>query len=294
MKFRNPFSGKQIHRTDLSTAWPPGHFYSPIPAITDIRENEDSIFFPGNKSLGGIDINEAGQIKMLERLGEHYDAVPFLDDVQVNLRFYYNNPNFSYGEAVILFCMISSFRPKKIVEIGSGYSSCVILDANEILRGMQIHCVFIEPYPDLFLSLIKPDDRSKITLVDKKVQQTDLELYSTLQPDDMLIVDSSHVVKTGGDVNFILFEILPVLTPGVLIHFHDIGYPFEYPKSWVYQGRAWNEAYFLRAFLQYNRAFRIEFYSAFMAEFHKELFTRTLPICGKNFGTSLWMKKLID
>jgi hypothetical protein len=294
MKFRRTSPNKNIFHSPPATAWPPGHFYSPIPAIEDIQNDEASIFFTGNKSLGGIDLNEAGQKKLLAELGQHYDSVPFSDDRQANLRFYYNNPNFSYGEAVLLFCLINLFRPARIVEIGSGYSSCVTLDANEILRNHDIQCVFIEPYPELFLSLIKPDDPEKITLIDRKVQQTDMEIYSTLQKNDILFVDSSHVVKTGGDVNFILFEILPDLQPGVLIHFHDIGFPFEYPKAWVYQGRAWNETYFLRAFLQYNRAFRIEFYSAFMAEFHRELFGQTLPICSKNFGTSFWMRKVAN
>lgn len=294
MKLRNPFSKTPDIHPELSTAWPPGHFYSPIPSIEDIKAHEDSIFFSGKKSFGGIDLNEMGQLNTLEELGKFYELVPFSDDRLTNLRFFYNNPNFSYGEAVVLFCLIASKKPRKIVEIGSGYSSCVILDANEILRGMDIHCTFVEPYPDLFRSLIKPEDFRYFTLHEKKLQESDTEIFSSLEKNDMLVVDSSHVVKTGSDVNFLFFEILPILKPGVLIHFHDIGYPFEYPKSWVYQGRAWNEAYLLRAFLQYNQSFQIEFYNAFLSTFHSDLFIRSLPICRKNFGTSFWMKKIAD
>jgi hypothetical protein len=294
MKWRAFFSGKNTPLPATTTAWPPGHFYSPIPAIEEIKADEHNIFSSGQKSLGGIDLNEAGQIKLLEELGRHYESVPFSDERQTHLRFHYNNPNFSYGEAVVLFCLISAFRPQRIIEIGCGYSSCVILDANDILRNMAIQTAFVEPYPELLLSLVKPDDSQRFSLIVKKVQQTDLEMYAALREDDMLIVDSAHVVKTGGDVNFVLFEILPRLQPGVLIHFHDIGYPFEYPKTWVYEGRAWNEAYFLRAFMQYNRAFQIELYNAFLAEFHSETFARALPICRRNFGTSFWMRKVAD
>jgi hypothetical protein len=278
----------------IKPGWPPGHFYSTIPAMEDIKKNESSIFDTSKKSLGGIDLNEEGQIKMLAELGKYYELVPFSETPQANTRYYYNNPNFSYGCAITLFCMINLFKPKRIIEIGSGFSSCVALDSNEVLQNDEMEFVFVEPYPELLLSLLKPDDLSKITLIKNKVQEIGLATFTSLGKDDMLIVDSSHVVKTGGDVNHIIFEILPMLSPGVHIHFHDIGYPFEYPKGWVYKGRAWNEAYFLRSFLQYNQSFSIEFYNAFMHAFHFDLVVKTFPICQNGLGSSLWIKKDSD
>jgi hypothetical protein len=104
-------------------------------------------------------------------------------------------------------------------------------------------------------------------------------------------VDSSHVVKIGSDVAHIIFEILPRLKPGVIVHFHDVFYSFEYPKEWVKEGRAWNEDYFLRAFLQYNSVFQILYFNSFMGQFYQNELERKMPLCLRNTGGSLWMKK---
>ena len=88
------------------------------------------------------------------------------------------------------------------------------------------------------------------------------------------------------------FKKLPKLKKGVLIHFHDIFFPFEYPKEWVYEGRSWNEAYILRAFLQYNDAFKIRFYNSFFAKFHREKLLSDMPVCIKNTGASIWIEKV--
>ena len=95
-------------------------------------------------------------------------------------------------------------------------------------------------------------------LVQTKIQHADKSLFSALEPNDILFIDTSHVAKAGSDVNYLLFEILPILKPGVLVHIHDIFLPDEYPKKWVIEdGRNWNEQYLVRAFLQYNPAFEI-------------------------------------
>src|SRR5690606_17050723 len=108
---------------------------------------------------------------------------------------------------------------------------------------------------------------------------------------DILFIDSTHVSKINSDVNYIFFEILPRLASGVYIHFHDIFFPFEYPKAWVYEGRAWNEAYILRAFLQYNNAFSVVLMNTFMDQFHKSFFREHMPLCLINPGGSIWIRK---
>jgi hypothetical protein len=95
----------------------------------------------------------------------------------------------------------------------------------------------------------------------------------------------------GSDVNFLFFNVLPILQDGVLIHFHDIFYPFEYPQDWIFEGRAWNEAYLLRAFLQYNSSFHIVFMNTFMEYFHEPIFQQEMPLCLKNTGGSIWIRK---
>src|SRR5690606_22964232 len=114
--------------------------------------------------------------------------------------------------------------------------------------------------------------------------------FDRLEADDILFIDSTHVAKTGSDVNYILFEILPRLKSGVLIHFHDVFYPFEYPRDWVFAGRNWNEDYLLRAFLMYNPAFEIILFSHYLHKHHPDAFA-AIPLCYNNRGGNLWIVK---
>jgi hypothetical protein len=130
-----------------------------------------------------------------------------------------------------------------------------------------------------------------VRIVPEPIQNVDLAMFEELAANDILFVDSTHVSKTGSDVNRIFFEILPALASGVYIHFHDIFYPFEYPMDWVYEGRAWNEAYMLRTFLQYNQAFEIVCFNTFLERFFRDFFVEHMPLCLKNTGGSIWLRK---
>jgi len=116
-------------------------------------------------------------------------------------------------------------------------------------------------------------------------------LFAGLSSGDVLFVDSSHVSKVGSDVNHIFFHILPMLNPGVRVHFHDIFYPFEYPEEWIFAGRSWTEAYILRAFLQYNGSFEVELFPNYLMRFHEEFFKKAMPLCRKDPGGSIWLRK---
>jgi hypothetical protein len=188
--------------------------------------------------------------------------------------------------------MIRHLQPKKIIEVGSGYSSCLILDTNKLYFNNEIQCTFIEPYPQLLLSLINVKEKVNFEIIQKNLQDIELGKFMELSAGDILFIDSTHVSKVNSDVNYIFSKILPSLKGCVFIHFHDIYYPFEYPKEWFYEGRAWNEAYVLRAFLQYNNAFKIIFFNSLMGHFYKNKFDDEMPLCVKNFGGSIWLKKL--
>jgi len=136
--------------------------------------------------------------------------------------------------------MIRHLSPKRFIEVGSGYSSCVVLDINELFFDNRISLTFIEPHTELLFSLIKESDKETSKIIPTDLQDVGLEVLSELCPEDILFIDSTHVSKIGSDVNHIFFEILPRLARGVYIHFHDVFYPFEYPKEWIYEGRAWN------------------------------------------------------
>lgn len=280
----------RAERARWQIGWPPGHFYSPIPDREAVRAQEQRIFtWPD--TLQGIELNAAGQSELLARLQPYYAQLPFTDGKQANLRFSYDNPNYSYGDAIFLFCMLCHLRPQRIIEIGSGYSSCVTLDTNERMLNNEMRCTFIEPYPALLHSLLRPGDRERITIINSGIQDVDLEVFAQLEAGDILFVDSTHVSKVASDVNSIFFEILPVLQKGVYVHIHDIYFPFEYPKSWIYEGRAWNEAYLLRAFLQYNDAFSIELFNHWAQGMYRDYLAEYMPNVLQGDGSGIWLKK---
>lgn len=270
---------------------PPGHFYSPVPDPDEVRENAERIFGKIPREIPGIPLNEQQQLELLKEFKTYYDELPFSSEQKNNLKYFFENPSYSYSDAIFLYCMMRHFKPKRIIEIGSGYSSCAILDTNELFFDGSIETSFIEPYPQLLLSLINNTDQDKIIIIAKRLQDVELDEFEILQKNDILFVDSTHVSKVGSDINRIFFDILPVLKSGVLIHFHDIFYPFEYPQDWIFEGRAWNEAYLLRAFLQYNSSFHIVLMNTFLEHFHERIFQEEMPLCLKNSGASIWIRK---
>ena len=270
---------------------PPGHFYSPIPDLAEVKRDESKIFGSVPRNILGIDLRESEQLKLLENFSSYYQSIPFSPHKTDGLRYYFENPAYSYSDAIFLHCMIRHLKPRKIIEIGSGFSSCATLDTNELFFDGALELTFIEPYPDLLMSLIKEEDKSKIKVIPQRLQDVELSEFETLTANDILFIDSTHVSKINSDVNRIFFEILPILSPGVYIHFHDVFFPFEYPKPWVYEGRAWSEIYLLRTFLQYNNEFRIVLMNTFMEYFHEAFFQENMPLCLKNRGGSIWIRK---
>jgi hypothetical protein len=187
--------------------------------------------------------------------------------------------------------MLRSITPKQVIEVGSGFSSALMLDTNEYFFERPIHFTFIEPYPDRLYGLLKDNDRTTVNIVPQGVQDVPLALFEALDVNDILLIDSTHVCKAFSDVNHLIFNVLPCLKPGVLIHFHDIFPGFEYPADWLKRGIFWNEAYLLRAFLQYNAAFEIIFFTPYLCQVYPHHFTERMPLYLKNTGGSLWLKK---
>ena len=274
--------------------FPPGHFYSPIPSLGRIRHRENTIFAPPGRTLPEIDLNEPGQLAVLADLARFYDEQPFQPLPSPGFRYYFENDNFRYGEALVLYCMIRTIQPKRVVEIGSGYSSAALLDINDRDFGGGIDYVIVDPEPKLLLELVSTEhhDDHGFLLVAEEVQDVGDEQFAILEAGDVLFVDSTHVSKIDSDVNHLLFRILPLLQAGVYIHFHDIYYPFEYPPEWIFQGRAWNEAYLLRAFLQCNPCYEVVFFNSYLAHTNLDLFVRHMPLCQNGTGSSLWLRKV--
>jgi hypothetical protein len=244
----------------------PGHYYSPMPSVADVEAYARVAALPPPESLPGIDLRLDSQLRLLSELRPFYADQPFARDPIGGLRYHFENDVFGYSDAIFLHCLLRHLRPRRIVEVGSGYSSAVILDTVEQFLDPSTKVTFIEPYPERLLTLVKPGDLDRATLVREPVQSVDLALFRELEAGDVLLIDSTHVTKLGSDVNREVFDVLPQLRAGVFVHFHDIFYPFEYPLEWAREGRAWNEAYLLRAFLSFNPTYEIVLFNDLLAK----------------------------
>ena len=247
---------------------------------------------PPAGSLLGIDLREAEQLRLLQRLAKFYPEIPFTDNRSKEFRFAFDNPSYSWCDAIILFCMIRDLQPRRIIEVGSGHTSCLILDTNELFFGGRIECTFVEPYPELLLKLLRPQEVEQTDIIARKLQDTDPAIFASLGQNDILFIDSSHVAKAGSDVQALFSNILPSLAPGVVVHLHDIFVGFEYPPEWLREGRGWNEQYMLRAFLQFNTRFRIKLFTSHMVLRHADFFHQHMPNCFRNGGGNFWMERV--
>ena len=290
MLYKLPYINS-LYKQSLNSAFPNGHFYSPIVSIDEIKKRELDIWKNvGVDGIDGINLRTNEQKIIVQKFEKYYSEMPFKSNKQPSLRYYFDNEFYSYTDGILLYSMIREFRPKRIIEVGSGFSSAVMLDTNELFFNHQINLTFIDPYADRLFSLMNEKDKETINVIQSDVQLLSLDVFSTLEAGDILFIDSTHITKTGSDVNYILFEILPNLKRGVIVHFHDIFYPFEYPKDWVFRGFNWNEDYILKAFLMYNETFEILLFSEYLHLHHTESF-KNLPLCYKNYGGNLWIQK---
>lgn len=269
-----------------------GHYYSPLPDISEIQSRADSLFRTEVDLGPSIDLRPEMQRSLLTELASYYGDFKWPEQPSNGFRFHLQQTVFCHGDAVILHAMLRHFKPKRIIEAGSGFTSALMLDTDERFLGRQIHFTFIEPFPDRLLSLLRGDDREKCEIIAAQLQTVPLTVFQQLEANDILFLDSTHVSKIGSDVNRIVFDILPVLKPGVLVHFHDVLWPFEYPLRWIVEGKAWNEAYLLRAFLQYNAHFEIVLLNSFVGNAFSGFMQANMPAFLKEPGGSLWLRKV--
>jgi predicted O-methyltransferase YrrM len=270
---------------------PPGHFYSPIPSAADIRRVHNTREYPTD--LVGIDIREGPQLALVAEMGATSLEMPFTDSSQPGLRYQFDNLFFLRGDGVMLYGILRHFEPKRVIEVGSGFSSALMLDVNDRWLSGKTRFTFIEPDPERLNALLRPADKESVTLLTKEVQDVDLGLFDQLESGDILFIDSSHVSKIGSDLNHLIFNVLPHLRAGVIVHFHDIFWPFEYIKDWAEAGWAWNEDYLLRAFLSYNTHFEILLFNNWLAHFRADRVLSILPGWSTENGSqngSLWLR----
>lgn len=265
------------------------HYYEPTYTNADLPAETQR-----ERSLPGINMNAAAQIALLNQFcfQDELRRIP-LEKTRPD-RFGFRNSMCSFGDAEILYNMIRLYKPSRIVEIGSGNSTLLArlaIEANE-RDDTEHRCthVCIEPYEVPWLEGIG------VTVLRQRVEQVSLDLFDTLGTGDMLLIDSSHVIRPFGDVLRELHEIVPRLAPGVLVQVDDVFTPRDYPDHWLRgERRLWNEQYLLESFLAFNNSFEIVCASNWLNHNHPEKFLRACPMMAHDPAQepgSFWIRRL--
>lgn len=269
----------------------PVHFYQPIP---DTRTLTDDLW-KKESMLTGVEMNESVQLEFLRKVfpqfKAEYDQFP-AEPTSRPYEFYFNNGQFGGTDALALYCMVRHFQPRLVVEVGSGFSSRVTAQA--AVRNGNTKLVCIEPYANepVRHDIFKNGFPGLSELIQNKVEDLDIEFFQKLGPADILFIDTSHVVRIGGDVNYLFLEVIPRLKPGVIVHVHDIFFPLEYPQNWVLnQLSFYSEQYLLQAFLSFNSEYEVLLCNSFLGHKHKAELQAIFPNSPWWGGGSFWMRR---
>jgi predicted O-methyltransferase YrrM len=259
----------------------PGHFYSPLTSHTDTDRAATWAERAGS-AAPGVDMAVDRQLALRAEIAE------FLDDPLPGPRYDPDNTQYGAADAAVYRAMLNCLRPERVVEVGSGFSTAILLDEiDRNLPGTSVTCV--EPFPERLFGLMSAADHGRLTVYRKPVQDVPLDVYRQLSPGDVLFIDSTHVVKAGSDVNWLFLHVLPRLATGVAVHVHDVFWPFEYPKKWLAEHRDWTEDYLLHAFLIGNTGWEIMLFSSWLWRSHPELVPARLA--GHEPG-SIWLRRV--
>jgi predicted O-methyltransferase YrrM len=278
------------------TRFPPGHFYSPLPDTRELsRDPRRSQVWPlASRDTPEIEWREAEQVELCLQEFAHQDRLSFaVSPTGDETTYFTENDQYPALDAWLLEAFLRRLEPQRMIEVGSGFSTLVSARVNRELLGGSMRLTCIEPYPRAFLA----DLAGVSELRQEQVQDTPSDVFEELTADDVLFIDSSHVSKTGSDVNWLQQEVFPRLNVGVVVHIHDIFLPGDYPQAWVLDGWGWNELYLVRAFLAYNFAFQIELGAFYMLQHQPNVLKTAFPklAAPDHFargGASLWIRKV--
>lgn len=272
----------------------PVHFYEPIPDTRTLRND----LWQKKSELVGIDLNEEYQIKLLSlfssKFKEEYEKFP-RSKTSVPYEYYVNNGGFESVDGEVLYCMIRHFKPNKIFEIGAGNSTYLCAQAileNQKDINYECELVAFEPYPN---DILKGGYPGLSKLISAEIQNISLDEFDTLGRNDILFIDSTHVLNIGSDVQYEYLEILPRLNVGVIVHLHDIFLPAEYPKDWVlHDYKFWTEQYLLQAFLTFNDSYEVLLANCYMHLNHPDKLESAFSTYNRveRWPGSFWIRKI--
>lgn len=272
------------------------HYYSPIPDIADLRQRQ---VWQRKSELTGVDFHPDQQVQFLHSLGKKYgEECNWPATRTANPQeFYTENNSFSFGCAASLHTILRYYKPRKAFEIGSGNSSLIFSGAlaRNASEGYPCDYVVVDPYPSPLLQNSLP---CLTKVVPERVELMDVSFFEDLKENDILFIDSGHTVRTGSDVNFLFLDVLPRLAPGVVVHVHDIGLPYEYPEAYFTNPSFrmfWTEAYLLQAFLTFNSQFEVLLALNYLMFAKKQEFAQAFPHYDpskhKAVSGSFWMRR---
>ncbi|MBT8234428.1 MAG: class I SAM-dependent methyltransferase [Bacteroidia bacterium] len=297
----NVFIKRLTHFFGWKTSYfPKGHFHSVVPSK---EQQSSSLKF----DYADINMDFDAQFLTLQKIAKHYSKIPFKKEKQEGLQYYFQNKFFSFSDGVILWCLISEYKPKLIIEIGSGFSTACMLDtikANQLSSKL----ISIDPSQHRSEKLIPTIENSFYEQINKRVSDLDMLIFNSLKENDILFIDTSHTSKKGSEIHYLLFKVFPILESGVIIHFHDVFRHFEYPQPWTDEGIYWNEQYLLRAFLQNNDDYEVLVFSDELEHRYESWYKGNMPLClnphekytigskrgewiSEIRGQSLWLRK---
>ena len=284
-----PLCLKSTERRELFLNWErhgfhvtPVHFYEPVPDTQSLPET----LWSQPSELVGIDMNDSVQLDLLQnhfsKFRGEYETIP-AEPPPGRLWPFHGT------DVLVAYCMVRHFQPRRIIEVGSGFSSVVLGQAAAKNKSSSLTC--IDPFPH---ELVRKSNSIPAlrSLIETKVQDVDVEFFSQLESGDILFIDSSHTVKIGGDVNYLFLEVLPRLKAGVIVHVHDIFFPFAYRRDWTLEEfRFWTEQYLLQAFLIFNPEFEVLMANSYLNHYYPPDLKAAFPNLSRWIGGSFWMRR---
>lgn len=272
----------------------PGNVSSSIAAPNDalVRQTE-IVDLDALDDRVDLPLDEPAQLRLLGWLGEHGSRFPFQSAPPSEWRYHTGNGHFGHADAALLFSMLLEYKPSNLIEIGGGFSSLLVMDVNDSFLEHGVDVTFFDLSPDGMPALLTPRDAYRERVQTRRPRDIAGEVFAQLGRGDMLSLETANAARIESDVRDILFRILPSLAPGVLVHIHDIRYPFEYSEARAAQDhRALNPAYLLRAFLQFNSSFRVLFFNDLMARKYPSQMAAAFPGLEDTQASSIWLEKI--
>ena len=268
-------------------------YRSPVPDTRELLQNKH--WWAEETNLDNVNFGKEKQLQLCKEFSKFQNEFEGLPSFS-NLQSQGFGPGYGEIEALILHCFIRHFQPQNFIEIGSGTSTFFSSNAlsMNLREGVTSHLTCVEPYPYQKLKSISCIEE----ILEKKVQDVAISFFQKLGNNDILFIDSSHIVKIGNDVNYLILDVLPSLQKGALIHFHDIPFPYlyPYPDFWIFERLAfWQEATLLKAFLINNKAFEIIYCSSWLHFKNPDILKSTFPVYdkSKHFPSSIWIRKIL-